>query len=45
MRISDKIKMMDFKGRDFPILKGDARLTLKNIILILSDILIFFLLM
>ena len=31
MRISDKIKMMAFKGRDFPILKGDARLTLKNI--------------
>lgn len=31
MNLSEKIKALDFKGRDFPILKGDAKLTLKNI--------------
>lgn len=29
--ISDKFKTLDSKGRDFPLLKGDVKITLKNV--------------
>ena len=29
--ISDKFKALDYKGRSFPLLKGDVKITLKNV--------------
>lgn len=31
MNVTDRLKSLDFKGRDFPILKGDVKMTLKNV--------------
>lgn len=31
MNVNDRIKALDFKGRDFPILRGDVKMTLKNV--------------
>lgn len=31
MNVTDRMKSLDFKGRDFPILKGDVKMTLKNV--------------
>ena len=31
MNVNDRLKSLDFKGRDFPILKGDVKMTLKNV--------------
>lgn len=31
MRIDDELRRLDVKGRDFPILRGDVKLTLKNV--------------
>lgn len=31
MNVDERLKVLDFKGRDFPILRGDVKMTLKNI--------------
>lgn len=31
MNVTDRLKKLDFKGRDFPLLKGDVKMTLKNV--------------
>lgn len=31
MNVTDRLKLLDLKGRDFPILKGDVKMTLKNV--------------
>lgn len=31
MNVTDRLKALDFKGRDFPILRGDVKMTLKNV--------------
>lgn len=31
MNVTDRLKSLDFKGRDFPLLRGDVKMTLKNV--------------
>lgn len=31
MNVDERLKALDFKGRDFPILRGDVKMTLKNV--------------